>query len=210
MKAPLYLVLLMLVGAFLATPAIAQDEAAPEDTTISVQDADEAAQAVDEAAQATDEAAQATEEAAEATEEAVQATEDAAQTTEDAVEMTEDAVQTTEEAVEMTEDAVQTTQEAVEMTEDAEQPTQDTVTVEWIVNEAPNDSPVIVKGRLVESLGDNEYVFEDETGTVQVEIDDDVLSPDQFQAGVEVEIVGEVDRDQEEGVEIEVARLNMV
>jgi uncharacterized protein (TIGR00156 family) len=196
MKAPLYLVLLMLVGAFLATPAIAQDEAAPEDTTISAQDADEAAQAVDEAAQATDEAAQATEEAAEATEEAVQATEDAAQTTEDAVEVTEDAVQTTE--------------EAVEMTEDAEQPAQDTVTVEWIVNEAPDASSVTVKGRLVESLGDNEYVFEDETGTVQVEIDDDLLSPDQFQAGVEVEIVGEVDIDQEEGVEIEVERLNVV
>ena len=178
MKSPLHLVLMMLVGVFLATPALAQDEAAAED-------------------------------ASSASEEAVQIPEDAVPPADDAFEAVEDAAETTEGAIETTED-VQITEDA-EAIQDDSQLAQDTSTVEWVVNEAADAAPVTLKGRLVEALGDNEYVFEDATGTVQVEIDEAVFGPDEFQAGLEIEIVGEVDKaDQDDVVEIDVESVNMV
>lgn len=85
----------------------------------------------------------------------------------------------------------------------------DVTSVEFILNEAPDDHPVTLRGTLTESLGDERYTFEDETGTIRVRIDDDVFSPDQFSEGLEVELVGEVDKDTGEVTEVEVEMVHV-
>lgn len=145
MRTALQLALVMLVGAFIASTATAQETdttAAPQDTTVSAQDAEMPA---------------------------------------------DDAVGTAEDI-----GAV------------------DTVTVEWVVSEAADDAPVTLRGRLVEALEDEQYLFEDETGTIQVEIDDENFNLEPFQAGLYVEISGEVDKDEVDVIEIDVARVTTI
>lgn len=84
------------------------------------------------------------------------------------------------------------------------------VSVEFVLNEAPDDLPVTLHGRLVEALGDDFYIFEDETGVINVKIGEDTLDPDQFVAGVEVEISGEVDRDDGEATAIDVEEVRTI
>jgi uncharacterized protein (TIGR00156 family) len=74
------------------------------------------------------------------------------------------------------------------------------------VAEAKNlrdDSPVVLQGKIERFLGDEKYLFSDDSGNITVEVDDKIwggLSIDQNDV---VEITGEVDRDRR-GVEIEV------
>jgi uncharacterized protein (TIGR00156 family) len=74
------------------------------------------------------------------------------------------------------------------------------------VAEAKNlrdDTPVIVRGKIEQFLGDEKYLFSDDSGNIILEIDNKIwgsLSVDQNDA---VEITGEIDRDFRE-LEIEV------
>ena len=43
------------------------------------------------------------------------------------------------------------------------------------VNEMRDDVPVIVKGHIIQRMGDENYLFEDATGSITVEIDDEFL-----------------------------------
>ncbi|WP_392562818.1 YgiW/YdeI family stress tolerance OB fold protein [Orbus sturtevantii] len=59
----------------------------------------------------------------------------------------------------------------------------------------PNDSWVILKGHITKQIGKKEYLFKDDTGEVNIEIDHrrwmgQTISPDDL-----VEIAGEVDKD---------------
>lgn len=57
-----------------------------------------------------------------------------------------------------------------------------------------DDYPVVLRGKIERFLGDEKYLFADETGSIVVEIDNRLwhgLSVDQNDA---VEIIGEVDR----------------
>lgn len=87
---------------------------------------------------------------------------------------------------------------------------QDSMTVEWVISEAPDDAPVILRGRLVETVDDQFYRFEDETGSILVKIGDEVFGADEFEAGVEVEIAGEVDKDEGEDTAIDVEHVRVI
>ena len=41
------------------------------------------------------------------------------------------------------------------------------------VNEMRDDVPVIIQGKIIQRMGDEKYLFEDSTGSITVEIDDD-------------------------------------
>lgn len=56
-----------------------------------------------------------------------------------------------------------------------------------------DDSRITVRGYLVESLGDEEYRFEDSTGSLIVEIDDEVWRDIRADESTEVELSGELD-----------------
>lgn len=66
--------------------------------------------------------------------------------------------------------------------------------VEQLVNNAKDDDPVALRGKLLRKLSDETYLFADETGEIQVEIDDKIFPQEPVDANTTVEIVGELDK----------------
>lgn len=62
------------------------------------------------------------------------------------------------------------------------------------VMEMRDDVPVIVKGNIVQRMGDETYLFEDATGSITVEIDDDEWRGQTITPSDTVKLYGEVDR----------------
>ncbi len=62
------------------------------------------------------------------------------------------------------------------------------------VNEMRDDVPVIIKGQIVQRMGDEKYLFEDSTGAITVEIDEDNWRGQTISPTDTVKLYGEVDR----------------
>lgn len=62
------------------------------------------------------------------------------------------------------------------------------------VNEMRDDVPVIVKGHIVQRMGNDKYLFEDATGSISVEIDDDNWRGQTISPADTVKLYGDVDR----------------
>ncbi|PKF48891.1 YgiW/YdeI family stress tolerance OB fold protein [Enterovibrio nigricans] len=60
-------------------------------------------------------------------------------------------------------------------------------------NTAMDDQDVVLTGYIVDSLGDEMYTFQDSTGVITVEIDDDDMAAIDIDATTQVVLVGEVD-----------------
>ncbi len=58
-----------------------------------------------------------------------------------------------------------------------------------------DDSIVALKGKIVKNLGDDHYLFQDATGTIEIDIDDDAWRGQQVGPEDLVLVSGEVDRD---------------
>ena len=69
-----------------------------------------------------------------------------------------------------------------------------------------DDTPVILQGYIIRALGNEKYLFRDDTGTIVVEIERNKWRGLSVGPNDRVEISGEVDRDRR-GVEIEVDRI---
>ena len=69
-----------------------------------------------------------------------------------------------------------------------------------------DDTPVLLRGNILRYLGDEKYLFADESGTIIIEIDDRLWRNLSVTENDLVEITGEVDREFMR-VEIEVNRL---
>lgn len=83
------------------------------------------------------------------------------------------------------------------------------VTVEQVRGMA-DDSPVVVRGYLVQQNGENSYIFQDNTGTINVEIDEEdwgglTVTPTDM-----VEVWGEVDKNGMSIMEIDVAAIKKI
>ena len=83
------------------------------------------------------------------------------------------------------------------------------VTVEQ-VKTMPDDSPVIIRGYLLRQNGENSYVFQDTTGTINLEIDDEdwgglTIAPTDF-----VEVWGEVDKNGMSMIEVDVSAIKKI
>jgi uncharacterized protein (TIGR00156 family) len=70
-----------------------------------------------------------------------------------------------------------------------------------------NDTLVKLQGYIVEQINKDTYWFEDSTGRIWVEIDEDDLPKEPFDEKTELTIVGEVDHDLLEEVKVEVERI---
>ena len=68
----------------------------------------------------------------------------------------------------------------------------------------PDDTSVIIVGTLTENLGDEKYKLKDNSGEVIIEIDNDEWVGVAAVPGNMVQIQGEIDRDGNESVEIDV------
>ena len=73
-------------------------------------------------------------------------------------------------------------------------PGPDLVTVKQAL-EMRDDTRVSLKGNIVKSLGDEAYTFKDATGTIEVEIDDDIWRGQMVKPEDVVVISGEMDKD---------------
>lgn len=76
--------------------------------------------------------------------------------------------------------------------------------------EMKDDTHVILQGYIESSLGDEDYMFKDETGTIRVEIDHDVWRGLDVTPNDKVEIQGEVDTHFYKPTEIDVKRIQLV
>jgi uncharacterized protein (TIGR00156 family) len=72
-------------------------------------------------------------------------------------------------------------------------PGADTVTVE-AAKSLRDDYPVALKGKIERFLGDEKYLFSDDSGNIIVEIDDRLWRGISVDQNDTVEIIGEVDR----------------
>lgn len=73
-----------------------------------------------------------------------------------------------------------------------------------------DDTPVTVRGEIVEVLRPEHYVLSDDSGRIHVEIDDDLMRPEDVRVGMRLEVYGEVDRDRDEPVEIDAKRVTVL
>ena len=69
-----------------------------------------------------------------------------------------------------------------------------------------DDTPVILRGNIIRSLGNERYLFSDSTGTITVEIERRVWGSLSIDENDLVEISGEIDRDWN-SIEVEVKRI---
>ena len=73
-----------------------------------------------------------------------------------------------------------------------------------------DDSPVVIRGYLLRQNGENSYIFQDNTGTINLEIDDEdwnglTVSPTDM-----VEVWGEVDKNGMSVMEIDVSAIKKI
>ena len=63
------------------------------------------------------------------------------------------------------------------------------------VNNMPEDTTVYIQGYLIQNLGNEMYMFQDDSGTIAIEIDDDLLASNTVAPNALVWIVAEVNKD---------------
>ncbi|HRM15283.1 MAG TPA: NirD/YgiW/YdeI family stress tolerance protein [Acinetobacter parvus] len=67
-----------------------------------------------------------------------------------------------------------------------------------------NDTPVKLKGYVVKATGDEKYQFSDQTGSITVNIDDDLWQGQPVSAKTPVTLIGEIDIDYKPTKRVEV------
>ena len=77
------------------------------------------------------------------------------------------------------------------------------ITVQEALN-LNDEAKVVLKGNIINSLGDEKYTFKDATGEVVVEIDDEEWNGVKVTPENVVEIIGELDKDTNEPTTIDV------
>ena len=68
----------------------------------------------------------------------------------------------------------------------------------WSVTEVvemPDNTPVVMRGRIKQSMGEQMYLFEDSTGTIMLEIDEEDWNGNTVRVDDMVTIYGNVDKD---------------
>lgn len=67
----------------------------------------------------------------------------------------------------------------------------------WTVTEVislPDDTPVVMRGRITKNMGDNIFVFEDASGTIMLEIDEESWNGNTVRVDDIVTVYGSVDK----------------
>ncbi|ATZ67108.1 MULTISPECIES: NirD/YgiW/YdeI family stress tolerance protein [Acinetobacter] len=67
-----------------------------------------------------------------------------------------------------------------------------------------DDTPIKLKGYIVKAIGDEKYQFSDQTGSITVDIDDELWQGKPISAKTPVTIIGEIDIDYKPKKRVEV------
>ena len=73
-----------------------------------------------------------------------------------------------------------------------------------------DEAKILVKGHIISAVGDEDYMFKDNTGTIKVEIDKDLWKGVTIKPEDNVEILGEVDRHLQKETSIEAEAIAIV
>jgi uncharacterized protein (TIGR00156 family) len=84
----------------------------------------------------------------------------------------------------------------------------DVLTVQEVKDQQNDGNVVMLEGYIVKSLGDEHYLFQDDTGEIQVEIEDEVWQGQEVNRDTKVRIEGVVDEDLT-SVNIEVSKIEI-
>lgn len=79
--------------------------------------------------------------------------------------------------------------------------------VKDVLDKGRDDQKVQLTGRIIKKLGDEDYVFADDSGQITVEIDDDDMPPEEISETTSVTIYGEIDTKRMRANEIDVDRI---
>lgn len=73
----------------------------------------------------------------------------------------------------------------------------DNTTVQTVAEtlKKPDDAYVILQGNIIKRLGSEEYLFQDATGKITIEIDDDKWLGQTISPNDKIEITGEIDKE---------------
>ena len=74
---------------------------------------------------------------------------------------------------------------------------------------ATDDTDVVLEGVIIERLGNERYKFQDGTGIIVVEIDEEDWPTQEISETTQVRLIGEVDKDAN-GVEIDVDTIELI
>ncbi len=85
-----------------------------------------------------------------------------------------------------------------------------TITVKQLVDTGRDDQLVTLEGYLVEQVKHEKYTFRDATGTVLVEIDDEVFMGQRVDPKTKVRLEGEFEKDMLEKDEVDVHKLTII
>lgn len=77
------------------------------------------------------------------------------------------------------------------------------------VNDMGDDTKVILEGYLIRQISDEHYIFKDDTGEIEVEIDDEDFRGAKVTPDTKLRISGEVDKDWE-SIKIDVDYLKIL
>ncbi|WP_422449732.1 MULTISPECIES: NirD/YgiW/YdeI family stress tolerance protein [unclassified Endozoicomonas] len=83
-------------------------------------------------------------------------------------------------------------------------------TVAAILKNPQDDRRVVLRGNLVRKVKHETYLFNDGTGEIIADIDDNDFPPQPVTANTKVEIIGEVDVDRVSAVEVDVKSLRII
>jgi uncharacterized protein (TIGR00156 family) len=73
---------------------------------------------------------------------------------------------------------------------------------------AGDDTDVILKGRIVRPIGREKFIFKDDTGEAAIDVAVIWMgNPDRFRVGAEIMVFGDVDKDPNGDVEINVTKI---
>ncbi len=78
------------------------------------------------------------------------------------------------------------------------------------VKKLPDDARVVLKGEITKSLGDENYQFKDSTGSIIVDIDDDLWQGKPIYPNAKVVVEGEVDQHRIKETDIDVKRVFVI
>ena len=79
-----------------------------------------------------------------------------------------------------------------------------------ILKNPVDDTRVTLRGKIINRISNDMYLFTDGTGTIKVEIDEEDFAGQRVDANTQVEIWGKVDKDLMRAPEIDVKRLTVI
>lgn len=86
----------------------------------------------------------------------------------------------------------------------------DSSTVQVVLDDPRDDQDVVLRGQLAKKVGEEKYLFQDETGGIRVEVEEEVLGSRRIPPGKTVVIHGEVEDDFLQSPEIDVEKMRIV